>query len=111
MLKPCACLLCLIVISSGALAEGMGGGKWVASDGLSCNATCGNLFPLAPGKNSEGKHYYVCAARTDDTESGMKPGFSVRATPNTCIVQSDDGFVNASAFDCFCVDTPLVEQN
>ena len=111
MLRLCTYLLFLLFIGSAAYAQDMDGGKWIVSDGLSCNATCGNLFPLSPGKNVEGKRYYVCAARTDDLASGMKPGFSVRATPNTCVVQSADGFINASDFACFCVDTPLVEQN
>ena len=111
MMRLCACLLYTIFIGSAAYAQDMGGGKWIVSDGLSCNATCGGLFPLSPGKNADGKRYYVCAARTDDADSGMKPGFSVRATPNTCVVQSGDGFVDASEFTCFCVDTPLDDQN
>lgn len=96
--------------ASTGTAQEIGEGKWVKATGLSCNATCGGLHPLSPGRNAAGKRYYVCAARIKGGGTGLRPGYSVRGTPNTCNVQDGNGYKKAKDFACYCVVTSASDQ-
>ena len=85
-------IMCFIFAA--AMAEGMDDGKWVASDGLHCNATCGQRHPLAPGRNAEDKHIYVRAAKAPGEGKGMRAGYSIRQVPSTC--------TGRTGFNCGC---------
>ena len=98
-------LFCCSMFAVSALMAASHEPRWIESDGLSCNATCGNLFPLSPGRNAEGSRYFVCAARVEGDKAGLRPGYSIRAKPNTCMVVDGDGVKSVEDFSCYCVDT------
>ena len=105
-------LLAMLIVgsisaASPAAAQQIFNGIWVVnSERLSCDAACGDRYPLSPGRNAAGQKYSVCAAQVAGNRSGMRPGYNVRGKPNTCMIHDGDGYIAAEDFSCYCVLVP-----
>ncbi len=112
MLRPIIVCLCSMLAVASGRAQASDTGKWVVNvERLSCNAACGELFPLSPGRNAEGNRYYVCAAQMEGDKSGLRPGYNVRGNPNSCELHDGNASASARDFSCYCVITPLGDQD